>query len=151
MESLEEVKARIEQAFPGAAPQIVPNPGPAQQPSLLLPNEQAVALARWLRDDPTLQLDYCSNTLEPTFSSETRSVRSASTQRLSLTLTIFGYSALDAGQLNLSVGCVDADYMPGLTVCEYVVVRATDTGPGMDGEKCSLRHQRSSRTPRVVR
>ena len=61
MESLEEVKARIEQAFPGAAPQIVPNPGPAQQPSLLLPNEQAVALARWLRDDPTLQLDYCSN------------------------------------------------------------------------------------------
>ncbi len=61
MESLEEIKARIEAALPGAPPEIVPNPGPAQQPSLLLPNDEAAAIARFLRDDPALQLDYCSN------------------------------------------------------------------------------------------
>ncbi len=61
METLEEIKSRIEAAIPGARIEIVPNPGPANQPSLLLPNEHAVAIARFLRDDPSLQLDYCSN------------------------------------------------------------------------------------------
>ncbi len=61
MESLEEIKTRIEQASPGAKLESIPNPGPAQQPSLLLPNEFAVMIARFLRDDPALQLDYCSN------------------------------------------------------------------------------------------
>lgn len=61
MESLEEIKARAEQAIPGARLQIIPNPGPANQPSLLLPNEHAIALARFLRDDPALRLDFCSN------------------------------------------------------------------------------------------
>src|SRR5204862_6022486 len=31
------------------------------QPSLLVDNECAVAVAKFLRDDPELQLDYCSN------------------------------------------------------------------------------------------
>ncbi len=61
MESLEEIKTRAEAAVPGALLAIVPNPGPAKQPSLLLPHEHAAALARFLRDDPALQLDYCSN------------------------------------------------------------------------------------------
>ncbi len=61
MESLEEIKARVEAAVPGAKITIVPNPGPANQPSLLVGNEQAVAVAIFLRDDPTLRLDYCSN------------------------------------------------------------------------------------------
>src|SRR5439155_12756478 len=38
-----------------------PNPGPANQPSLLLDNEHASAVARFLRDDPALRLDFCSN------------------------------------------------------------------------------------------
>ncbi|MGH7937972.1 MAG: NADH-quinone oxidoreductase subunit C [Bryobacteraceae bacterium] len=61
MESLEEIKARVAESFSGAGLEIVPNPGPAQQPSLLLPNEHAVAIARFLRDDPALRFDFCSN------------------------------------------------------------------------------------------
>ena len=61
MESLEEIKARIEAAIPGAKAEIAPNPRPANQPSLLLDHEHAVAVARFLRDDPALRLDFCSN------------------------------------------------------------------------------------------
>src|SRR5712691_8832990 len=61
MESLEEIKARIGAAIPGAALSIIPNPGPANQPSLLVDNEHASAVARFLRDDPALRLDHCSN------------------------------------------------------------------------------------------
>lgn len=61
MESLEEIKARAEQAILGARLEIVPNPGPANQPSLLLDHAHAPAVARFLRDDPALRLDYCSN------------------------------------------------------------------------------------------
>lgn len=61
MESLEELKARAETAAPGAKIAIVPNPGPANQPSLVIDNEHAVAVARFLRDDPALRLDHCSN------------------------------------------------------------------------------------------
>jgi NADH-quinone oxidoreductase subunit C len=61
MESLEEIKTRAEEASPGAHLDIIPNPGPAQQSLLLLAHPHAAALARFLRDDPALRLDYCSN------------------------------------------------------------------------------------------
>ena len=61
MESLEEIKARVEAAVPGAKIEIVPNPRPANQPSLLLDHEHARAVAQFLRDDPALRLDHCSN------------------------------------------------------------------------------------------
>lgn len=61
MESLEEIKGRVEQAVPGATITIVPNPGPANQPSLLIEPKHAVGVASFLRDDPILRLDYCSN------------------------------------------------------------------------------------------
>ena len=61
METLEEIKARIEKAVPGAKITIVPNSSPANQPSLLLDHEHAAAVAKFLRDDPALRLDYCSN------------------------------------------------------------------------------------------
>jgi NADH-quinone oxidoreductase subunit C len=61
MESLPEIKARIEAAMPGAKIDIVPNPGPSNQPSLLLDNQHAAEVARFLRDDPALRLDFCSN------------------------------------------------------------------------------------------
>ena len=41
--------------------EVIPNPSPANQPSLLLDHAQAVAVARFLRDDPALRLDFCSN------------------------------------------------------------------------------------------
>src|SRR5215831_7148311 len=61
MESLDQIKIRIEGAVPGAKLDIVPNPGPANQPSLLIDNEHALAVARFLRVDPALRLDFCSN------------------------------------------------------------------------------------------
>ncbi len=61
MEALEQIKARIESAVPGAKIEIVANPGPAHQPSLLLDHEHATAVARFLRDDPVLRFDFCSN------------------------------------------------------------------------------------------
>ena len=61
MEALEEIKARAEASVPGAKIEIVPNPGPANQPSLVIDNEHAVEVARFLRDDPALRLDHCSN------------------------------------------------------------------------------------------
>jgi NADH-quinone oxidoreductase subunit C len=61
MESLEEIKARIEAAVPNAKIQIVANASLANQLSLLIDNEHAVAIARFLRDDSVLRLDFCSN------------------------------------------------------------------------------------------
>src|SRR5947208_14745262 len=61
MESVAEIKARAEAAVPGARIDIVPNPGPAQQSSLLIDNEHAPAVAGFLRVDPALRLDFCSN------------------------------------------------------------------------------------------
>ncbi len=61
MESLEQIKARVEAAVPGAKIDIIPNPGPAQQSSLLLDHEHAAAVAKFLRDDSALRLDFCSN------------------------------------------------------------------------------------------
>jgi NADH-quinone oxidoreductase subunit C len=61
MESLDEIKARAETAVLSAKIEIIPNPGPSQQSSLLIDNQNAAAVARFLRDDPALRLDFCSN------------------------------------------------------------------------------------------
>ena len=61
MESLDEIKARAEAAVPDVKIDIVPNGSPSQQLSLLIDNEHALAVARFLRDDPALRLDFCSN------------------------------------------------------------------------------------------
>ena len=59
--SLEQIKSRIEAAVPGAGLEIIPNASPSEQRSLLAGNAHALAVARFLRDDPQLRLDYCSN------------------------------------------------------------------------------------------
>ena len=61
MQSLEQIKARAEAVVSGAKIHIVPNGSPSQQLSLLIDNEHALAVARFLRDDPALRLDFCSN------------------------------------------------------------------------------------------
>jgi NADH-quinone oxidoreductase subunit C len=61
MESLEQIKARIEAAIPDANIEIVQNPSPPQQHSLKIDNEHAPDVAKWLRDDSVLRLDFCSN------------------------------------------------------------------------------------------
>ena len=61
METLEQIKSRITHALPGARLEIIPNESPSGQRSLLVDNEHALAVARWLRDDAELRLDFCSN------------------------------------------------------------------------------------------
>ncbi len=61
METLDQIKARLEAAVAGAALQIVPNVNPDLPPSLLVDNAHALAVARFLRDEPSLRLDYASN------------------------------------------------------------------------------------------
>ena len=61
MKTVEEIKAAIEAAVPGAGVEIVLNPGPAAQHSLRLAPESALAVATFLRDDADLALDHLSN------------------------------------------------------------------------------------------
>jgi NADH-quinone oxidoreductase subunit C len=58
---LEKIKSDIEAAVPGCRVQIILNGSPSGQHSLLLGREHAVEIAKFLRDDPELRLDYCSN------------------------------------------------------------------------------------------
>ncbi len=61
MESLEKIKNRIEEVVTGAQIQIIDNASPSRQASLLIDHAHALAVARFLRDDPELRLDFCSN------------------------------------------------------------------------------------------
>jgi len=58
---LDQVQSRIAAAVPGALLEIIPNASPSGQRSLLVDNEHALAVAKFLRDDPEFRLDYCSN------------------------------------------------------------------------------------------
>ena len=61
MKTVEEIKAAIEAAIPGAGVEIVPNPSPSAQHSLRLAPEHAQEIARFLRDDADLAFDFLSN------------------------------------------------------------------------------------------
>lgn len=61
METLEQLRDRLLARCPGAEVSLLPNPGPAAQHSLLIGPAHARELAFLLRDDPALQLDFCSN------------------------------------------------------------------------------------------
>jgi len=61
VETLEELKARLELVVPGVGLQIVRNDAPCAQHSLLIDAAHALQVARFLRDDSQLRLDYCSN------------------------------------------------------------------------------------------
>jgi len=59
--TLEEIASRAAVAVPGARLEILPNPSPSAQHSLLVDAQHAVAVACWLRTAPELRLDYASN------------------------------------------------------------------------------------------
>jgi NADH-quinone oxidoreductase subunit C len=61
MKTVEEIKAVIEAAVPGAGLEFLPNPGPAAEHSLRLAPESAVAVATFLRDDADFAFDFLSN------------------------------------------------------------------------------------------
>jgi NADH-quinone oxidoreductase subunit C len=61
LKTTEEIKAAIEAAIPGAGAKIIPNASPSGQHSLLLNPGHALEVARFLRDDAELALDFLSN------------------------------------------------------------------------------------------
>ena len=61
MKPIEEIKAAIEAAIPGAEIVLVPNPSPSAQHSLSIDHAHALAVARFLRDAEGLQFDFLSN------------------------------------------------------------------------------------------
>jgi NADH-quinone oxidoreductase subunit C len=61
LKTVEEIKSDIEAAVPGASVEIVHNPSPSGQHSLRLDPARAALAAKFLRDDPALQLDFLSN------------------------------------------------------------------------------------------
>lgn len=61
METLEQIKARFEAVAPGTRLDIIANESPSGQRSVLVDPAHAVTLAKFLRDDAALRLDYCSN------------------------------------------------------------------------------------------
>lgn len=61
MKTAEEILAAIKLALPEAGVELVLNPSPSAQHSLRLDPAHAVAVASFLREDPELALDYCSN------------------------------------------------------------------------------------------
>ena len=61
METLDEIKTRVEAAVPGVQLQIIVNDSPSGQTSLLVDSSHAVAVAKFLRDDVRLSLDFASN------------------------------------------------------------------------------------------
>lgn len=58
---LPDLLQRLAAAFPAAALELVPNPAVAAESSLRVDPAHAAEVARWLRDDPDLCLDQCSN------------------------------------------------------------------------------------------
>jgi NADH-quinone oxidoreductase subunit C len=61
LKTVEEIKAAIEAAVPGAVVDIAPNPSVSGQHSLRLDPGYAVQVATFLRDDAELSLDFLSN------------------------------------------------------------------------------------------
>jgi len=61
VESLEQIRTRIAAAIPTVRLEIVSNGSPSGQHSLLVANEQAVEVAKFLRDAAELKFDYVSN------------------------------------------------------------------------------------------
>ena len=61
MEPLDQIKARLEAAIPGAQVGIEPNPAVPTQSSLVVDRQHALAVARVLREAEGLEFDFCSN------------------------------------------------------------------------------------------
>ena len=61
METLEQIKARLESVLPSAKIEILANECAAGEHSLLVDAASGFAVTKFLRDDTQLKLDYCSN------------------------------------------------------------------------------------------
>jgi len=58
---IETIKSMIEGAVSGARVEVVKNPSPSGQDSIVIDNAHALAVARFLKESPQLRFDYVSN------------------------------------------------------------------------------------------
>ncbi|MGC8742647.1 MAG: NADH-quinone oxidoreductase subunit C [Verrucomicrobiia bacterium] len=58
---IETIKSMIESAVSGAKVDVVKNPSPSGQGSIVIDNAHALAAARYLKESPQFRLDYASN------------------------------------------------------------------------------------------
>jgi NADH-quinone oxidoreductase subunit C len=61
METADQTRTRLLARFPAATISVITNPSPSAQHSLLIDLAHAVEVATWLRDEPGLALDQCTN------------------------------------------------------------------------------------------
>lgn len=61
METVEQIRDRLRARFPSARIEVLNNPGPAAEHSLLIDPAVGREAALFLRNDAELRLDYCSN------------------------------------------------------------------------------------------
>src|ERR1035438_9856717 len=60
MEAIEKIKEIAAQAVPAAKIEIINSTPAAQQPALLVDREHIYAVAKFLKEDPRFQMDFCS-------------------------------------------------------------------------------------------
>ena len=60
MLAIEQLCDAVRAAVPGAVVEIIPSAPAAMQPAMLVDCEHAVAVARYLKDDPSCRMDFCS-------------------------------------------------------------------------------------------
>jgi NADH-quinone oxidoreductase subunit C len=105
LKTVEEIKAAIEAAVPGAGVEIVPNPSPSGQHSLRLKPGCAVAVAEFLRDDAELALDYLSNVTGVDWPDKTV------TEKVTVTRTVDGAEqTVEETRTRVVPGCLEAVY-----------------------------------------
>ena len=59
METIDQFQTAIAEAVPGVVLERIESTPAAAQPSLLVDADHLVAVARFVRDDPRFQLDFC--------------------------------------------------------------------------------------------
>ena len=113
MKTVEEIKAAIEAAVPGAGVEIVLNPSVSAQHSLRLGPTHAFEVAKFLRDDAELSLDFLSNATGVDWPDKEISEKVKATR--SVTKTIDGVEqsveeTVEETQKRIVPGCLEAVY-----------------------------------------
>src|ERR1700684_296341 len=60
MEAIEKIKERVALATPAATLEIINSTPAAQQPALLVDREHIYVVAKFFKEDPRFQMDFCS-------------------------------------------------------------------------------------------
>ncbi len=136
MKTVEDIKAAIEAAVPGAGVEVVPNPSPSGQHSLRLALGHAVEVARFLRDDAELKLDFLSNVTGVDWPDKEVSEKVKGTR--TVTRTVDGVEqdveeTVEETRKRVEPGCLEAVYhlfsvekKHGLVVLRMKTVNRTD-------------------------